>query len=253
VRCLALASCTLVLLAALPNPALASTPTADYQVTFDASWSAATHPTGFPPSPHFSPLIGATHDATVLLWEAGQTASSGIERMAERGQTGTLSSEIVALGANADVLIPGGGINPSPGSVSVAFTASGSHPFVSLVSMLAPSPDWFVGVSAFHLKSNGDWIESATVDLFTYDAGSDSGANYTSVDLDTVPKEPIAQITTSPFDNGVPVGTFTITRTDSRPEAPALGASGIAALGATLALLSVLAIRRRGASARRVQ
>jgi hypothetical protein len=173
VRCLALASCTLVLLAALPNPALASTPTADYQVTFDASWSAATHPTGFPPSPHFSPLIGATHDATVLLWEAGQTASSGIERMAERGQTGTLSSEILALGANADVLIPGGGINPSPGSVSVAFTASGSHPFVSLVSMLAPSPDWFVGVSAFHLKSNGDWIESATVDLFTYDAGSD--------------------------------------------------------------------------------
>ena len=50
-RCLALAFLYLVLVAALPIQALATTPTADYQVTFDASWSAATHPTSFPRAP----------------------------------------------------------------------------------------------------------------------------------------------------------------------------------------------------------
>ena len=214
-------------------------------MTFDATWSAVTHPTSFPPNPHFSPLIGTTHDATVLLWELGQTASTGIERMAELGQTAPLSGEIAALGAAADVLIAGGDIPVSPGSVAVSFTARGSHPFLTLVSMLAPSPDWFVGVSAFPLKSDGEWIESVTVELFTHDAGSDSGTIYTSPDLDTVPKEPITLLTSSPFDNGVPVGTFTITRTDSPPETPALGRRGIAVLGVSLVLLGALALGKR--------
>jgi hypothetical protein len=239
-----LASCGLLLML-LPTSAWAATPTADYEVRFDATWSAATHPTGFPVGPHFSPLIGATHDSTVLFWELGQTASLGIERMAELGQTGELSNEILAQGAKSDVLIAGGDIPLSPGSVTVAFSAGGSHPFLTLVSMLAPSPDWFVGVSGLDLKNNGDWIESATVDLFVHDAGTDSGSTYGAPDQDTNPQDPITLSTSSPFDNGVPVGTYTITRTDAAPGVPAIGRVGWAALGSTLALLSVLALRRR--------
>ena len=37
-------------------------PKAEYTVTFDAAWSAATHPEDFPGKPHFSGLIGATHN-----------------------------------------------------------------------------------------------------------------------------------------------------------------------------------------------
>ncbi len=33
-----------------------------YTVHFDASWSEETHPDGFPSSPHFSGLIGGTHN-----------------------------------------------------------------------------------------------------------------------------------------------------------------------------------------------
>ena len=52
--------------------------TASYKVTFTATWSAATHPTSFPPNPHFSGLIGGAHNASVTFWEAGSTASVGI-------------------------------------------------------------------------------------------------------------------------------------------------------------------------------
>ncbi len=48
---------------------------ATYVVTFLSSWSATTHPQGFPSNPHFSGLIGATHDSTVAFWTAGEPAS----------------------------------------------------------------------------------------------------------------------------------------------------------------------------------
>ena len=40
-----------------PEPKLS----ARYNLTFNATWSAQTHPTEFPASAHFSGLIGMTH------------------------------------------------------------------------------------------------------------------------------------------------------------------------------------------------
>jgi hypothetical protein len=62
-----------------PSPTAA--PAARYRVTFDASWSAQSHPNDIPRNPHFSRLIGGTHRATVKFWEAGALASEGIRLM----------------------------------------------------------------------------------------------------------------------------------------------------------------------------
>ena len=67
---------------------------ATYRVTFDATWSASSHPSNFPPNPHFSPLIGATHLENTRFWETGNTASNGIKNMAETGSTSPLDREI---------------------------------------------------------------------------------------------------------------------------------------------------------------
>ena len=92
-------------------PAAAQT-TATYRVTFDATWSAVTHPEDFPPGPHFSSLVGATHDATAALWTPGALASEGIESMAETGATTLLAAEAEALIANgqAGSVLLGGSI-----------------------------------------------------------------------------------------------------------------------------------------------
>jgi len=54
-----------------------------YMARFVSIWSEETHPTNFPPDPHFSPLTGAVHNEQVVIWQPGQIASDGIEEMAE--------------------------------------------------------------------------------------------------------------------------------------------------------------------------
>lgn len=44
---------------------------------------------------------------------------------------------------------------------------------------LGPTPDWVVGVNGLNLcLKNCTWIENLTVDLYPYDAGTDSGITY---------------------------------------------------------------------------
>lgn len=193
---------------------------ATYSVTFEATWSNETHPhANFPASAHFSSLIGATHDADTTFWQAGALASEGIERMAETGGTSTLRNEVEAQIAqnNALALLSGSNVPSSPGSATIdSFEVNQSFPFVTLVTMIAPSPDWFVGVSTLSLlDQEGEWVASQVVTLYPYDAGTDSGPDYASPNEDTEPQEAIARMRGEfPF-SVQPIGTFTFTRLDA--------------------------------------
>jgi hypothetical protein len=140
--------------------------------------------------------------------------------MAELGATSPLDTEIPAAIAagTAEGLIVGEGIPRSPGRVSVDFEIGRDHPLVTLVSMVAPSPDWFVGVHGLSLVESGDWVEEKTVMLAPYDAGTDSGATFRSADSDTAPRQPIREIQDPPLAAGgpaEPLGTFTFERRSS--------------------------------------
>jgi hypothetical protein len=195
--------------------------TAKYQAIFNATWSQATHPTNWPTNAHWSGLVGGTHNDAVHFFRIGETASEGIRLMAERGQQATLLSEIAPAITNgtAQLQLAGGGIGTSPGSVSLTFPQPmrRDFPLVTLVTMIAPSPDWFVGVDSLNLIENGQWVSNKVVTLYGNDAGTDSGASYSSPDLVTVPRGVAAQFTGFPaIQNGVivPFGTFTFTRLD---------------------------------------
>ena len=186
---------------------------ARYRVTFNATWSAETHPTNFPSGPHFSGLVGATHLGDVRLWQTGEIASDGIELMAETGGKSELLHEIEHLVEDGDAhdKLSGDGLSTSPATVSLVFDAVSTHPFVTLVSMVAPSPDWFVGVSALELMDEGAWRELIEVDLRVYDAGTDDGTVFRAADADTDPAQPITALTEGDTDfvDGEPfVGTF---------------------------------------------
>jgi hypothetical protein len=78
--------------------------------------------------------------------------------------------------------------------------------------MVAPSPDWFTGVSNVNLMENGAWVGSKTLDLQAYDSGGDDGTTYKASDKDTNPKKPTSKAATRHFVvNGatVPVGSVT--------------------------------------------
>ncbi len=194
------------------NAAAQSGSAALYEVRFDATWSATTHPGAYPNNAHFSPLIGVTHNDTTNLWQPGGIATGGIEVMAETGGTGPLTGEIndlINAGSAGERI--NGGAPDSPGMTSATFLVSEDYPLVSLVTMIAPSPDWFVGVNSLPLMQNGEWVD-LTVDLLAWDSGTDSGLNFTSSNQDTNPQEPIALVTGGPFFGNDPLGTFTFTR-----------------------------------------
>ena len=199
-----------------PDP-ISAPATASYRVTFQATWAAATHPDDFPSSAHFSPLVGGTHSARVTFWREGAFATEGIKDMAERGFTSTLSAEIAAAieGGTAGQVFTGGNIGGSPGVATAEFDVSQSFPLVTLVSMIAPSPDWFVGVSSEPLFENNSWVEQRRYELVPWDAGTDGGVSFTSPDLVSAPRAAIARIVTAPLSPGgriTPLGTFTFTR-----------------------------------------
>jgi len=191
--------------------------TAVYSITFNATWSATTHPTDFPPGPHFSPLIGAVHNDSVAFWASGEIASPGIEQMAETGGTSNLTREIRAhIPGNVLSVINGRGIG-SPASTTInGIHVSLDHPLITLVTMIAPSPDWFVGVAGQSLRDEfGQWLDEMQVVLYPYDSGTDDGVSYRSANADSSPKQPIKGLKgISPFSDE-PIGTYTFTRTDT--------------------------------------
>jgi hypothetical protein len=201
----------------VPVPAPTAAPTARYAVTFDSTWGRETHPTDFPADAHYSRLIGAAHSSRVSFWTEGASASVGIEAMAERGAVSPLDQEIEAgiAAGTASTLIRGLALDTSPGATSVEFDVVREHPLVTLVTMVAPSPDWFVGVHDLSLLEGGDWAAQKTVTLHALDAGTDSGRTYASPDRDTQPRQPIRRLEGYPVADGgsvAPFGTFTFRR-----------------------------------------
>jgi hypothetical protein len=133
--------------------------------------------------------------------------------MAETGGVTLLSGEIAAAGNFMRELLSGPGMATSPGAAAIPlFSASRDHPLVTLVSMIAPSPDWFVGVTKLSLLDDSNqWKETLTVQLYPYDAGTDDGVDYRSPDNEPAAHHPIANINSqSPF-SAAPIGAFTFT------------------------------------------
>jgi len=136
--------------------------------------------------------------------------------MAELGRVTPLDLEVQAAIAagTAEHLLRGEGIARSPGRPAWC-SRSGDRPLVTLVSMIAPSPDWFVGVHDLSLLDGGDWVAERAVTLLPYDAGTDHGRSYTSPDLDARPRDPVRSIDGFPFafeGRVAPVGAFTFRR-----------------------------------------
>jgi len=181
---------------------------ARYRLTFNATWSQQTHAINFPSNAHFSPLVGAVHNDAIAIWGSGSLASPGIKQMAETGDGSTLLAELeIAVGNGlASSTVFGGGVPASPGSVSVEFEVTRQFPLLTLTSMVAPSPDWFVGVRGLSLVEGNDFVDNLSVDLRVYDAGTDSADQFTSADFATQPPELIQLLTTDPSDTSFIAG-----------------------------------------------
>ena len=203
--------------------------TATYKLTFDASWSRTTHPYQFPFDARWSPVVGLTHNTDAALFQTGEIATQGIVNMSQTGSRDPLNDEIQTM------IDAGGGeylinaltrVNPSPDTITTTFEISSSHPYVSLASMIAPSPDWFVAIRNLNLLENGAFVESKIVQFHPYDSGSDSGITFASPNEDTQPREGIQTIIGGPLFAGgqnASLGTWRFERIDTQSSCDADG------------------------------
>ena len=148
--------------------------------------------------------------------EVGQLATNGIKDVAELGLNTNFHAEVNnAIASNrADIWLqqsfaPYGAISSATLS-HVEF--SEDFPLITLVSMVAPSPDWFIAINSLNLRTmdNMSWKSSFSIDVFVYDSGTDDGLNYEASNSVTNPPDVISKIEGAPF-NGNVIGTLTIT------------------------------------------
>uniref|UniRef100_A0A8C8IN39 Spondin-1 n=1 Tax=Oncorhynchus tshawytscha TaxID=74940 RepID=A0A8C8IN39_ONCTS len=186
--------------------------TAKYRVTFFGNWSEKIHPKDYPRrANHWSALIGASHSRSYVLWEYRGFASEGVKQVAELGSPVKMEEEIRQKGDEVLTVIKTKAQWPAwqPLNVRAApsaeFSVDRTRHLMSFLSMLGPSPDWNVGLSAEDLctKECG-WVQRLDQDLIPWDAGTDSGVTYESPNKPTIPQERIRSLTSldhpqSPF------------------------------------------------------
>lgn len=186
-----------------------------YDISFTSTWNSLDHGT-LPPGPHWSDLVGCNHKNSFTLWKEGAPASLGVKRVAELGVGDELLNEInTGITTNTAEQWLQATFSPFTAISTATLTdveISSEFPLVSVISMIAPSPDWFIGIEKVSLLDNlGEWKTNIEIDVYPWDAGTDSGSSYTASDLPTNPPEGISSLQgVSPFSNEK-IGTFTIT------------------------------------------
>ena len=190
---------------------------AEYTLILKSTWTARTHPYEYPSGAHFSGLIGASHNARYSIFAIGRRPTPGLERLSEEGKHSPLDDEIQkAIDAgNALEKFETGSLKNFKDSLVTTVRVDPAHPLVSVVAMIAPSPDWFTGAASVDLNENGAWVKSRTLTLPAYDSGGDDGKTYKAADHNTNPKKPVSRASDRHFVvNGKvrPVATVTLIR-----------------------------------------
>ncbi len=85
--------------------------------------------------------------------------------------------------------------------------------------MVAPSPDWFMGISNVSLLQNNKWVDSLTLNIKVYDAGTEQGDVFGYNNPSTVPQQTVTILTpanASVLANGntaiIPIATVRFTK-----------------------------------------
>jgi len=151
-----------------------------YRITLENNWNVQDH-LSTPQSAHFSPVVAVSHNRQYSLFQQGGLSTTGMEDLAERGRTANLLIELglASTAGHIDDVVETQNMfirNQTSQTFEVEITPE--HPYLSFASMIAPSPDWFVGLNAMKLFSEETGYFAGTekaIDLMALDAGTELG------------------------------------------------------------------------------
>lgn len=128
----------------------------------------------------FTPILVASHREGVNLFTLGSPASPQLSTLAEEGNTGPLTTLLLATPGVRDVVTSMGLLNPGA-SVTVTVEASEIFDHLSVAAMLIPTNDGFFAINGVqgppfdHFPRGFFYSTDDTLTLFSqaYDAGSE--------------------------------------------------------------------------------
>ena len=119
---------------------------------------------------HFTPLLVAAHTNSLHLFKVGEVASDSLQAMAEGGDISSLGANVDAAGADK-VANPAGGLLAPGTSTRFELSTNDGNDYLSVVAMVLPTNDGFVGLNAQDIPSEPGVY---TYYLNAYDAGTEA-------------------------------------------------------------------------------
>ncbi len=116
----------------------------------------------------YTPLLVASHGVNEGLFKVSEPASSSLQAMAEGGDISSLIVDLDNTGGTY-VANPAGGLL-APAASTAANLDTGSNEYLSIVAMLLPTNDGFVGLDSWKIPNTAG---TYTLYLNAYDAGTE--------------------------------------------------------------------------------
>lgn len=134
---------------------------------------------------HFTPLLIAAHKGDTHLFQSGASASASLQAMAEGGDIAGLMNDLAAASAS-QVANPAQGLL-APGhstTTSVINTDGTDNNYLSLVAMVLPSNDGFVGINSWKIPTTPGTYKMPAL---AYDAGTEANDELLGADMAGAP------------------------------------------------------------------
>jgi hypothetical protein len=120
---------------------------------------------------YFTPLLVAAHDSGTRLFSSGDTASANLQAMAEGGDIAGLAADVEAINATVATNPAEGLLQPGEStSVNLNTDASPDNTSLSIVAMILPSNDGFIGLNGINIPTEPGIY---TFNVSAYDAGTE--------------------------------------------------------------------------------
>ena len=119
---------------------------------------------------YFTPVLIAAHNADTHLFEVGGMATPSLQKMAEGGAIADLAADVTGA-SGVTVENPAAGLMAPGAKADGIMLDSGDNTHLSLVAMVLPTNDAFVGLDSWAIPTTPG---TYTINLNAYDAGTEA-------------------------------------------------------------------------------
>ena len=120
---------------------------------------------------YFTPLLVAAHDNATDVFKAGTSASANLQAMAEGGDISGVATDLTSVSATYVENPAAGLLAPGANATAMLNTTGTSNDHLSVVAMVLPSNDGFVGVDSLAIPTTAG---TYTYYINAYDAGTEA-------------------------------------------------------------------------------